>query len=326
MRFFINMVIPAFIAALGALGVIVFAHKAGLIDMPGERSSHSNPTPRGGGVGIWAVAVIWAFLALSAPLLGVLVFLMGALGLLEDIFTLSPQKRLLGQFIIAMAAVAAFSGVSGISMLAVGLWVFWLLLIVWTTDLYNFMDGIDGIAAITCIVGFVFLGYGAYVFTGNRAATVMCAAIAASSLGFLFFNFPRAKVFMGDVGSVTIGFTFAVFVMALSRGVLDFLCLGAFLFTFYADELVTMTLRIKRGEDLLKAHRSHFYQILANEMGIAHWKVALGYGALQALVGLSVIFLRRFGIDVVLAALLVYFGAFVVGNWVVRSRVSAGRS
>jgi UDP-N-acetylmuramyl pentapeptide phosphotransferase/UDP-N-acetylglucosamine-1-phosphate transferase len=320
-RFFLSMVVPLSIGAAGAWAVCLYGKKAGLMDMPGERSSHSTPTPRGGGVGIWAVAALWAVLALRAPLLAVLVFLIGTLGLVEDIYSLSPKKRLMGQFVLGLAAVLAFSGVSGISVPVFAVWVFWLLFVVWTTNLYNFMDGIDGIAGITAIVGFILLGYGAHVFTGNRSAMVMCFAIAAASAGFLFFNFPKARVFMGDVGSVTLGFLFAVFVMALSRGVVDFLCFGAFLFTFYADEIVTMTLRVRRGENLLKAHRSHFYQILANEMGIAHWKVSVGYGLAQLAVGISVLFLARFGVIIVLPVLLVYFGVFVLLNWFVRKRI-----
>jgi Fuc2NAc and GlcNAc transferase len=119
--------------------------------------------------------------------------------------------------------------------------------------------------------------------------------MAAACLGFLPFNFPKAKVFMGDVGSVLLGFVFAALVVSLFRDLLDFVCLASYLFPFYVDELTTMVVRLKDGENLLNAHRRHVYQLLANEGGIPHWKVSLFYGFIQVLVGATVLWMRTFG-------------------------------
>ena len=93
---------------------------------------------------------------------------------------------------------------------------------------------------------------------------------------------------MGDVGSILLGFVFAGMVVFLSGNLLDFICMAGFLFPFYADELNTMIVRLRDGENLTKPHRRHLYQLLANEYGIAHWKVSLGYGLFQLIVGISI--------------------------------------
>lgn len=316
--FTLNTLLSMAIGALGAWAVCLYGKKAGMVDIPGERSSHARPTPRGGGVGIWIVAVSAMFILGKSPLSALFVFLIGALGLVEDIFSIAAKKRLLLQFVITLAAVFLFSGIERFTFLALALGLFWLFLIVWTTNLYNFMDGVDGIAGITAITVFSLLGYAAFSFVDSPSIGYTCLAIAAANLGFLFFNFPKAKVFMGDVGSLSLGFVFAFMVMLFTRSLLDLLCFLALLFPFYADELVTMFLRIKRGENLLKAHRSHFYQILANEISMAHWKVSVLYGLSQLFVGISVLFLRRYGVIIVLPVLILYFTGFVCVNCYVR--------
>ena len=94
-------------------------------------------------------------------------------------------------------------------------------------------------------------------------------------IDFLPFNFPKAKVFMGDVGSIFLGFVFASFVVKLSITINIFLCMVMFLCTFYADAAITIYYRWKRGENLMQAHRSHLYQYLSNELKLPHWKVTL---------------------------------------------------
>jgi Fuc2NAc and GlcNAc transferase len=132
---------------------------------------------------------------------------------------------------------------------------------------------------------------------------------------------PKAKVFMGDVGSILLGFVFAAMVVMLSKSFLDFVCLAGFLFPFYADELTTMAVRIRDRENLLRPHRRHIYQLLANEMGIDHWKVSVGYGALQLVVGLSILLARPLGVLPVITLLVIFFGGFVWATYVVRVRI-----
>jgi Fuc2NAc and GlcNAc transferase len=118
------------------------------------------------------------------------------------------------------------------------------------------MDGINGIAGITGIVAFGLLAYYAS-FSGLKAPLdILAICILLACAGFLPFNMPRARVFMGDVGSILLGFVFAGMVVYLSKSVMDFICLSAFLFPFYADELTTMIVRLKNGENLTKPRRS----------------------------------------------------------------------
>ena len=319
-----SIFVPAVIAALGAMIVYLFGEKAGLIDMPSERSSHFRPTPRGGGVGIWIALVLMSFIVFRHPVPVLLAVSIGFLGLLDDVFHVSPKMRLLFQFILAINAVLLLLYIPGPIVGKAFLTFFWIILVVWTTNLYNFMDGIDGIAGLTGTVGFSFLAYYAFFVADNPYITAICVAMSAASLGFLFFNFPKAKVFMGDVGSVSLGFVFAVIVMRLSGTVLDFLCLVSFMFTFYADELVTMVLRIKHGENLFNAHRSHFYQILVNEMKIPHWKVSIMYAAGQIIVAVCVLYVRKFGPIGVLCVLWLFLGGFITLNYAVRKKISLG--
>ena len=137
---------------------------------------------------------------------------------------------------------------------------------------------------------------------------------------------PKARVFMGDVGSILLGFVFAGMVVWLANSLIDFICLSAFLFPFYADELTTMYVRLRDGENLTHPHRRHLYQLLANEKGISHWKVSVGYGLLQLVVGLSVLLLRDFGSVIVLSLLAAYFGAFIVVSSSIRKNLAISAS
>ena len=106
----------------------------------------------------------------------------------------------------------------------------------------------------------------------------------------------------------------------------DFICLASFLFPFYADELNTMTVRIRNGENLLHAHSKHIYQLLANEKGIAHWKVSVGYGLLQGVVGMSVLWVKPLGLTPVIVLLAVWFTGFFAFGYFVRRSVAPLRN
>ncbi|MCL2670354.1 MAG: hypothetical protein FWE89_06680, partial [Syntrophaceae bacterium] len=130
---------------------------------------------------------------------------------------------------------------------------------------------------------------------------------------------PRAKVFMGDVGSILLGFVFAGLAVTLARDFLETICLAAFLFPFYADELTTMAIRLRDRENLLKPHRRHLYQLLVNQLGIAHWKITVLYGVVQLLVGTAMLIAYPYGFKPVLIILAFGFGGFtLLGGWVRR--------
>jgi Fuc2NAc and GlcNAc transferase len=183
------------------------------------------------------------------------------------------------------------------------------------------MDGINGIAAITGTAGFSMLAAYNALSGGDGRFSVLSMCIAFSCLGFLPFNIPKARVFMGDVGSILLGFVFAAMVVMLSRSFLEFVCLASLLFPFYADEWTTMAVRIRDGENLLKPHRRHLYQLLANEMGIEHWKVSVGYGILQIVVGACVLSAMPYGPLAVWTLLVIFFSMFVWLNYIVRARI-----
>jgi Fuc2NAc and GlcNAc transferase len=311
---------------LGAWFIGRFAGALGLLDKPNERSSHSSVIPKGGGIGILA-----AFLLVSGweglpALWWIPAGALSVFSLVGDRVEVAPKLRLISQFVAAWVFLASqeflFSDPLKGVILVLGLSIF----LVATANFYNFMDGINGIAGITGLVGFGFLGGVAYVSGYESAAVTVPVCLAFACLGFLPFNMPRARVFMGDVGSIFLGFVFACFVVLLSQDVLDFICLASFLFPFYADEFDTIIIRIRKGENLLKAHRKHVYQLLANEKGIAHWKVSIGYGVFQAIVGLSVLGLKPLGLTAVIPLLGFWFAGFFIFSALIRRSVASLRN
>jgi len=229
---------------------------------------------------------------------------------------------LLLHFLAALLLLVGMDKLNFNNLIGLFLIVFLTVYLVGTAICYNFMDGINGIAAMTGIVGFGLLALFNSLSEGDKSFTILAICISLSCLGFLPFNMPKAKVFMGDVGSILLGFVFAGIVIVLSKDFFDFICLASFLFPFYADELTTMALRIRDGEDLLKPHRRHLYQIMANEMKVTHWKVSVGYGILQFIVGASILLVKPLGIFAVLILLTVFFSGFIWVNYIVRTRIA----
>ena len=193
--------------------------------------------------------------------------------------------------------------------------------IVATTNYYNFMDGINGIAGISGVVGFGLLSFYGYYNTANPMLISLNISMALCCLAYLPFNIPEAKVFMGDIGSILLGFIFAAMVIWLSKSFLDFICLASFLFPFYADEITTELTRLKEGEKIWTKHRRHLYQILANEYNIPHWKVSLGYGVAQLFVGISIFLIAKIGLLAVVSIIALYFSIFFVFSIVIRRNI-----
>lgn len=271
--------------AAGAIAIKSFGSRLRLIDTPNERSSHSSPTPRGGGVGIFtgyaAAAIISAGSFLAAPP-GAAV---GLLGFVEDRLTLSSSLRLLLLLLISAAALVLLKGAPA-TLPALALFGLWVVFACGTANFYNFMDGANGMAALTGVVAFASLACYAAFVAGDAAAAAACVFIAFSCMGFLPFNFPVAGVFMGDGGSMFLGFEFAFFVIRFSASFAEFLCVAMFLSIFYADCLLTLAMRRLDGEAIMKAHRRHLYQYLCNELGFPHWQVSSLYAAAQAVIAI----------------------------------------
>lgn len=278
-----------------------FGRVLGVEDVPNHRSSHTQVTPRGGGIGILAALLVCSILLqipffFWAPALGIsLISLWGG-----DKYRVPITIRLLLQLICGIAFILLFamrySDFKNILLFSFPMMIF----VVGTSNFYNFMDGIDGIAGISGIIGFLFLAYSAHDLPVDVFLAPLCIAIALACMGFLIFNFPKAKVFMGDIGSVLIGFLFSTIVLILSDDLIDFLVMIGFLFPFYFDELFTMAVRIKKKQLLSDAHREHIYQILANKYHMAHWKISMGYGGIQILIGFSAISMKSEGMFVLI--------------------------
>jgi Fuc2NAc and GlcNAc transferase len=296
-----------------------------LLDLPNGRSSHTQPTPRGGGVGILAAFIV-AGLTLRMPTtLLFAAILISAVSFYGDYFRISVKFRLIVQVIAALMflfpLLPRLSAHYTLSIFGFSPFIFLMILsvicffLIGTANFYNFMDGINGIASITGIISFGLLTLYYYQYlhvsmTPVSGFIVLAACMAFSCVGFIPFNMPKARVFMGDVGSILLGFVFAGLIVRLSGNFLDFTCMASFLFLFYTDELTTMWVRIRDHEKMTDPHRRHFYQLLANEFQIPHWKVTMLYGLVQFIIGLSVIFIRYYGLSIVLSLLALYFIAF----------------
>ena len=306
----------------GAWIIANYGYKLGLLDSPDKRSSHHNVTPKGGGVGIMAAFVIVSFALTISKSFWVPIALLSLFSFFGDRFDISPKLRLCSQFTASMVLLLGFfwtnQGQIVEYLLIIPLSVF----IVGTANFYNFMDGINGIAGITGLVGFGLLALFASFSGAESSFVVLTTCMSLSCLGFLPFNIPKAKVFMGDVGSILIGFMFAVVVVVVSKDFLDFVCLASFLFPFYADELTAMAVRIRDGDNLMQAHRRHLYQLLANEKGISHWKISAGYGLLQLIVGISMLMVKHYSNIMVLSLIGAYFVTFIVVSSAIRKSLT----
>jgi len=270
---------------------IRLARRAGVLDVPNERSSHSVPTPRMGGVPMVGAALFafgcWAFLAagevfslkgLSSTILFAIA--MFVLGFWEDLSGLSPLTRFLFQFFAVMIFLWTWAGLFpniplGGMILPQFLWILtgaiW---IVWMVNLYNFMDGIDGLAGGEAAVAslFFFLLFARYGESGWAVANLF---VAAASMGFLVHNWPPARVFMGDAGSAFLGAFYGMqAVVAPLTTSVPFPVLVLPFSNFILDTTVTLFRRIWQGEKWYMAHRSHFYQRMTN-LGMSHQKVTI---------------------------------------------------
>jgi len=266
------------IAVLLRTGLAKFA-----MDDPNHRSLHAAPIPRSGGIAIMAGTLAGWSLLLPSWLwlpLGLTVGL-AAVSLCDDIFSLSVNWRLLAHLLAASALAAAnlehypwWLGFS--AMLAV----------VWMSNLYNFMDGSDGLAGGMAVFGFA--AYGLAAWWGNDATFALVAwTVAAAAAGFLIFNFHPARIFMGDAGSVPLGFLAAAFgLLGWQRGLWAWWFAPLVFSPFVVDASVTLAKRLLRGEKIWQAHREHYYQRLVR-MGYGHRNTALLEYLLMAAAGAS---------------------------------------
>jgi UDP-N-acetylmuramyl pentapeptide phosphotransferase/UDP-N-acetylglucosamine-1-phosphate transferase len=301
----------AIIAVVTALASAVFVGlvrvqllRRGILDQPNERSSHDVPTPRGGGLGLLAALLpVWVavpFFLPTAPaaqnaamafwVIPLAALFLAAVSWVDDLMTIGPLPRLGAQFLAALAGAfliegAVFQGILpgplDVIIAAIG-WV-------WFMNLFNFMDGIDGISGVeasTIGIGLLLIG-----FIGVQpldAPDGQALAVAAAAAGFLVWNWPPARIFLGDSGSVPLGYLLGWLLLLLAAS--GAWQAAAILPLYYlADATITLFRRIARGEKFWHAHRDHFYQA-AIKRGLSHTRVSTTIAVVNLLlVGLALV-------------------------------------
>lgn len=245
------------------------------MDHPNARSLHVTPTPRIGGLGMMAgvgVASLWLVGTTLLPAM-LAAFALAGLSLLDDVRGMPVAARFLAHFVAAAACMLAL-GLTGWALVGA------ILSVVWMANLYNFMDGTDGLAGGMAVIGFGALALAAWLGDAPELAA-FCAAIAAAALAFLRFNFPPARVFMGDAGSIPLGFLAASLgIVGTMQHVWPWLFPLLVFSPFIVDASVTLIRRALRGERVWRAHRSHYYQRVVL-LGATHRQLALAAYALM---------------------------------------------
>lgn len=286
-------------------------HRIRIMDVPNDRSSHIYPVPKCGGV-----AIVSTFLAgiLAIYLFGdktpitqdyFICFVLASLvitivSFYDDINYYRSFTVKLGTQIIAACVVLAFGIVIDqitiplIGNVLLGWWGYPLsfLWIVGMTNAFNFMDGIDGLAGGVAIIVCFFFGV-VTLSQGSTFVYITCYAILAGSLGFLIFNIPPAKIFMGDVGSAFLGFIFATLAIIAARydhSHTSFMVMPLLLFHFIFDTSFTFIRRLLNREYVCQAHRTHLYQLM-NRLGYSHWAVSVTYYLMCILQGVGAIYM-----------------------------------
>jgi UDP-N-acetylmuramyl pentapeptide phosphotransferase/UDP-N-acetylglucosamine-1-phosphate transferase len=261
-----------------------------IVDHPNERSLHEVPMPRTGGVGLllaagstWVVLSGWEL----GPLVAIAVSL-AALSLVDDIKSLPVSVRFVAQSFAALLFLFIYAPAHWL------LLPFLLLAIVWMTNLYNFMDGSDGLAG-----GMTAIGFGTYAVAAGQAGAddlaLLSAVIAAAAAGFLIWNFPPARIFMGDSGSIPLGFlAAAIGIIGWQRAVWPWWFPALVFSPFIVDATATLLARFLRREKLHQAHKTHYYQRL-NRMGLGHRGTALCEYVLMLAAGASALACRDAG-------------------------------
>jgi UDP-N-acetylmuramyl pentapeptide phosphotransferase/UDP-N-acetylglucosamine-1-phosphate transferase len=314
--FYILLVILSFLLTFLIKKIAV---KKKVVDIPNERSSHTTPTPRGGGL---AIVVCW-FLGITtlvlfnqidkylfyALLSGII---LAIVGVLDDVLSLKPNIRLIMQAISAILAIYFLGGFevhfiqseSIIIKLIIGL--ISVVAVVWFINIFNFLDGIDAYASIEAI----FIASGIYLFTNHSVNLILIFSI----LGFLIWNWPKAKIFMGDVGSTQLGFILVVlgiyFHNSNELNIIYWLMLSSL---FWFDASYTLFRRWRNKESISTAHKKHAYQRIA-QSGFSHLKTNVYALLINLLILLLIYVFYYFTISEYYILIIIITGLFIINN------------
>ena len=315
-----------FLIATGGISLLLtsalrrYALAKSLIDVPNARSSHTVPTPRGGGV---AIVLSFLFLLSVLPIFSLLSWsttwgLLGAgagiavLGFLDDHGHIAARWRLLGHFSAAVWALFWLGGAPPLTVMGATFDLGWvgvvlaILYLVWMLNLYNFMDGIDGLASLEAI--FVCLSAALiYMLMGLGALAWAPLLLSFGVAGFLYWNFPPAKIFMGDAGSGFLGVTLGIFSLQAAWASPSLIWVWVILMgVFIVDATFTLIRRLVRGDKVYEAHRSHAYQYASRKFG-RHLPVTLTVGLVNVVWLLPVaLCVALLGLDGLLGVIIAY--------------------
>lgn len=303
---------------------------AGILDHPNNRSSHTNPTPRSGGLAIVAAvaacSIAWTFASDTPPGVGVALAVMAAAGLLgfiDDLISAGAAEKFLALMAVALAAAFAagpvalidlgFASVTlpfAIGLAGTALWVFTAINVV------NFADGSNGLVASAMAVA----GLGLTLVSGQPAGLFLTAAL----VGFLPWNAPNARLFLGDVGALAIGGWFAVAGLnaVTAQGGINVVLVPLLMLPLLVDILLTLLARVRAGYKITQPHRSHGYQILVR-MGLPHWRVALIYTGATGWCVILALIADTLGGVWPFAALVVMCGLFGFAHTRIRAKAKA---
>ncbi len=255
-----------------------YAIKKSLVATVNERSSHTVPTPHGGGIALaitWFLGLVYLYFTddidlnlFYALLVGIVISLVS---FLDDIYELSAKLRLIFQSLVALGGLYFLGGFENLDFFVFSIEnqivtnIFAFFVIIWFINLYNFLDGINGYAGSEAI----FLSLSGFILFNENHFIVLIVAV----LGFLYWNWNKAKIFMGDVGSTLLGYNIAVFTIYYSNQTSENFWIWIILFSlFWFDAIVTLIRRKLNGEKLSQAHKKHAYQRLT-QAGWSHYKV-----------------------------------------------------
>jgi Fuc2NAc and GlcNAc transferase len=290
-----------------------------MIDIPNERSSHVSPTPRGGGLAIvitWyiGITILFYFNIIERNLYYALLcgLLLAFISLMDDLINLKPIIRLIVQVLTAGGALFFLKGINSVHIggfyfdYNIVLLPIAIIGIVWFINLYNFLDGIDGYASIEAIM----VAIGLYLFTGNLVLLILISSV----IGFLFWNWPKAKIFMGDVGSTQLGFILIILGIYFHNSqqftIIHWLILTS---PFWFDATLTLFRRWRNKEKLSQAHKKHAYQRMV-QAGFSHLKTDI------YLIGINLILITLLVVVTEYSVLLlpVFISVIIFLYWITR--------
>jgi UDP-N-acetylmuramyl pentapeptide phosphotransferase/UDP-N-acetylglucosamine-1-phosphate transferase len=317
-----NLALGTVAMIIAELGYFKIADRFNIIDKPNERSSHVHHTIRGGGVIFAFGALLWFFQSgLQWPWFVLAVVIIAVISFFDDVTSLHAGVR----FLVHLASMLLIIYQLWPLPWSVYLLIMAIIFCIGTFNAFNFMDGINGITGVYALVALLTFGYiNQYVVAFTDLSFVLW--IAAAVIVFLFFNFRKvAACFAGDVGSVTMALILVFLMLQLIRSTGNFLWPLLFL-VYGTDSIITIIYRLRRKENIFKAHRTHLFQYLSNEMQIPHLAVSIGYGVIQGLINIIVIACLKnsnYPLAIVIAVIFVVLYFFVRGKVLRKIRMKA---